>query len=423
MTARGPTVRELGDNSDETKRRGDGHRAADEAPSGDGAVAAADAEHAHRHRQPDRRDLRARGHRRDDPGDGPAADQGLRGRLRPDVLRPGLHEHGLVPFGDHLHRRRGRHPRSTAAIPIEQLCEQSSYLEVAYLLVFGELPTKPQLERWVFDVTHHTFVHEDIKNLFETFRYDAHPMGMLLSGVGALSTFYPDAKHIDDPEERYMAAIRLIAKVPTLAAFAYRHNMGLPTSIPTTTSTTPGNFLSMLFKKTEVKYEPDPRLERGARRALHPPRRPRAELLDQRRARRRLLAGRPLLGRRRRRRRALRAAPRRRQRGGAADAAADRVGREHPRLPRGRQEPRGAADGLRPPRLQELRPAGADHPAAHGRGVRGDRVQPAGRDRAASSRSGRSTTSTSPRASSTRTSTSTRGSSTRRCRSRPRCSR
>src|SRR5581483_8859803 len=86
--------------------------------------------------------------------------------------------------------------------PIEQLCEQSSYLEVAYLLVFGELPTEAQLERWVFDVTHHTFVHEDIKNLFETFRYDAHPMGMLLSGVGALSTFYPDAKHIDDPEER-----------------------------------------------------------------------------------------------------------------------------------------------------------------------------------------------------------------------------
>src|SRR5688500_18529160 len=103
-------------------------------------------------------------------------------------------------------------------IPIEQLCEQSTYLEVAYLLVFGELPTEAQLERWTHDVTHHTFVHEDIKNLFETFRYDAHPMRMLLSGVGALSTFYPSAKQIDDEEERYMAAIRLIAKVPTLAA-------------------------------------------------------------------------------------------------------------------------------------------------------------------------------------------------------------
>src|SRR3954469_14087198 len=109
-------------------------------------------------------------------------------------------------------------------IPIEQLCEKSTYLEVAFLLVYGELPTEAQLERWIFDITHHTFVHEDIKQHLEGFRYDAHPMGMLLSSVGALSTFYPDAKQIDDPEERYMAAIRLIAKVPTLAAFAYSHN-------------------------------------------------------------------------------------------------------------------------------------------------------------------------------------------------------
>src|SRR5215211_3297063 len=148
-------------------------------------------------------------------------------------------------------------------IPIEQLCEHSSYLEVAYLLIFGELPTAPQLERWTFDVTHHTFVHEDIKHLFETFRYDAHPMGMLLAGVGALSTFYPDAKHIDDPEERYMAAIRMIAKIPTLAAFAYRHNMGLPYVYPDNDLSYPGNFLSMMFKKTEMKYEPDPRLEKA----------------------------------------------------------------------------------------------------------------------------------------------------------------
>jgi citrate synthase len=147
--------------------------------------------------------------------------------------------------------------------PIEQLCEHSSYLEVAYLLVFGELPTEAQLERWVFDVTHHTFVHEDIKQFLQGFRYDAHPMGMLLAGVGALSTFYPDAKHIDDPEERYMAAIRMIAKVPTLAAFAYRHNMGLPYVYPDNDLSYPGNFLSMMFKKTEANYEPDPRLERA----------------------------------------------------------------------------------------------------------------------------------------------------------------
>jgi citrate synthase len=144
---------------------------------------------------------------------------------------------------------------------IEQLCERSSYLEVAYLLIFGELPTQPQLERWVYDVTHHTFVHEDIKKFLEGFRYDAHPMGMLLASVGALSTFYPDAKRIDDPEERYMAAIRMIAKMPTLAAFAYRHNMGLPYVYPDNDLSYPGNFLSMMFKKTETQYEPDARLE------------------------------------------------------------------------------------------------------------------------------------------------------------------
>jgi citrate synthase len=148
-------------------------------------------------------------------------------------------------------------------IPIEQLCEKSSYLEVAFLLVYGELPTEAQLERWVFDITHHTFVHEDIKQHLEGFRYDAHPMGMLLSSVGALSTFYPDAKQIDDPEERYMAAIRLIAKVPTLAAFAYSHNRGLPYVYPDNDLTYPENFLSMMFKKTEVKYEPDPRLAKA----------------------------------------------------------------------------------------------------------------------------------------------------------------
>ena len=179
----------------------------------------------------------------------------------------------------------------------------------------------------MFDVTHHTFVHEDIKQFLEGFRYDAHPMGMLLAGVGALSTFYPDAKHIDDPEERYMAAIRLIAKVPTLAAFAYRHNMGLPYVYPDNDLSYAGNFLSMMFKKTEAKYEPDPRLRARPGRAVHPPRRSRAELLDQRGARGRLLAGGSVLRGRRRRRGALRPASRRGQRGRAADAAPDRVAR------------------------------------------------------------------------------------------------
>jgi citrate synthase len=147
--------------------------------------------------------------------------------------------------------------------PIEQLCEQSTYLEVAYLLVYGELPTQTQLELWIHDITHHTFVHEDIKKFLEGFRYDAHPMGMLLASVGALSTFYPDAKKLDDPEERYLATIRLIAKMPTMAAFAYRHNMGLPYNYPDNDLTYPENFLGMLFRMTEARYQPDERLARA----------------------------------------------------------------------------------------------------------------------------------------------------------------
>ncbi len=146
---------------------------------------------------------------------------------------------------------------------IESLCQNSSFLEVAYLLIWGKLPTQAQLERWTFDITHHTFVHEDLKHLFEGFRYDAHPMGMLLSGVGALSTFYPDAKQIKDEEERYMAAVRLIAKVPTLAAFSYRHNMGLPYVYPDNDLSFAENFLSMVFRKTEAKHIPKPELAKA----------------------------------------------------------------------------------------------------------------------------------------------------------------
>ena len=148
-------------------------------------------------------------------------------------------------------------------IPIEQLCEHSSYLEVAYLLVHGELPTKDALDYWVHMITHHTYVHENIKKSMEGFRYDAHPMSMLLSTVGALSTFYPAAKDLESENEKYMAIVRLIAKMPTLAAFAYRHNLGLPYVYPDNDLWYTGNFLSMLYKMTEVKYEPDPRLERA----------------------------------------------------------------------------------------------------------------------------------------------------------------
>jgi citrate synthase len=147
--------------------------------------------------------------------------------------------------------------------PIEQLCEHSSYLEVAYLLIKGELPTSAQLEEWVHEVTIHTFVHENVKDFMQGFRYDAHPMGMLVASVGALSTFYPDANQIKDEGVRDIQIIRLLAKMPTLAAFAFRHNMGQPYVYPDNDLGYAGNFLSMMYKMTELKYQPDPRLEKA----------------------------------------------------------------------------------------------------------------------------------------------------------------
>jgi citrate synthase len=147
--------------------------------------------------------------------------------------------------------------------PIEQLAERSTYLEVAYLLVHGELPTRAQLDEWTHEITIHTFVHENVKAFMQGFRHDAHPMGMLLGSVGALSTFYPDANEIKDADARYLQIIRLIAKMPTLAAFAFRHSRGQPYVYPDNELAYPGNFLAMLYKMTELKYEPDPRLERA----------------------------------------------------------------------------------------------------------------------------------------------------------------
>jgi citrate synthase len=145
--------------------------------------------------------------------------------------------------------------------PIEQLAENSNYLEVAYLLIHGELPTQSQLDNWEHEITIHTFVHENVKEFMQGFRYDAHPMGMLLASVGALSTFYPEAVSIKDPETRYLQVIRLLAKMPTLAAFSYRHNRGMPYVYPDNDLSYAGNFLSMIYKIAELKYEPDPRLE------------------------------------------------------------------------------------------------------------------------------------------------------------------
>ena len=144
--------------------------------------------------------------------------------------------------------------------PIEQLAESSTYLEVAYLLIHGELPTQAQHEEWVHEITFHTFVHENLKSLMQGFRYDAHPMGMLLSSVAALSTFYPEARAISDEEIRHEQMVRMIAKMPTLGAWSFRHAQGKPYIYPDNELTYTENFLSMLFKMSEHTYEPDERL-------------------------------------------------------------------------------------------------------------------------------------------------------------------
>lgn len=147
--------------------------------------------------------------------------------------------------------------------PIEELAKKSNFLEVAYLLIHGELPNKSEYNSWVHDITHHTYVHENIRKLMDGFRYDAHPMGMLLATVGALSTFYPDAKDIFDTDVQKLEIRRLIAKTPTIAGFSYRHIMGLPYVYPDNELSYAGNFLSMMFKMTETKYEPNPAIEKA----------------------------------------------------------------------------------------------------------------------------------------------------------------
>lgn len=147
--------------------------------------------------------------------------------------------------------------------PIEELAEKSTYLETAYLILHGELPTNAQLEDWTYHVTHHTFIHESIKKFLDGFHYDAHPMGMIISAVAALSTFYPDAKNIFDEDSRRKQTWRLIGKMPTLAAFTYRHSLGMPYAYPDNELSYPGNFLNMLFRTTELKYRPNPTLERA----------------------------------------------------------------------------------------------------------------------------------------------------------------
>jgi len=147
--------------------------------------------------------------------------------------------------------------------PIEQLAEHSTYLESAYLVLNGELPTEAELREWTREVTNHTLIHESIKKFMDGFHYDAHPMGILVSTVAALSTFYPEARNVQDAETRRHQIVRLIAKMPTIAAFAYRHRMGLPYAYPDNELSFTGNFLSMMYRMTESRYHPEPVLERA----------------------------------------------------------------------------------------------------------------------------------------------------------------
>jgi len=167
--------------------------------------------------------------------------------------------------------------------PIDELAEKSDYLEVAYLLLFGELPTATQYEQWRERITLHTMLHTNIAKLMEAFRHDAHPMGMYISTLGALSTFYPAAKEIFSEESRRLQTVRLVAKVPTIAAYAYRHSVGRPYNQPDNDLSYAGNFLNMLFRMTELRYKPHPGVRHSPRgrpehrsqgRSLHP-RRPR----------------------------------------------------------------------------------------------------------------------------------------------------
>ena len=146
---------------------------------------------------------------------------------------------------------------------IEALCAHSTFLEVAYLLIYGDLPRVAQLEQWKREVSTHKFVHENIKSFLRGFRYDAQPMAMLAASVGALSSFYPDASEVHDQQARGRQVVRLLAKMPTLAAFAFRHVLGQPYVYPEDDLTYAGNLLSMMFRMSELKYDPDPRMERA----------------------------------------------------------------------------------------------------------------------------------------------------------------
>ena len=235
--------------------------------------------------------------------------------------------------------------------PIEVLAERCTFLEVTYLLLFGELPTEKELSAWVYNITHHTMLHETTKKFMEGFRYSSHPMAMFVSTIAALSSVYPDAKNIHDPANRLHQITRLIGKVPSIAAMSYRHNVGFPYVYPDNDLSYTENFMNMLWKMVEPKYVANPALGAGARHSLYSARRPRTELQHQRHALGQQLAGRSVFiggvsclcagG----------AAARRRERRSAEDARRDRLEGSRASLHQARQGRADQADGLRAPHL------------------------------------------------------------------------
>ncbi len=356
-----------------------------------------------------RRGVRAPDHRRHRPRQRPRQDRQVRRRPGPRRLRPGLHQHRLHPQRRHATSTARRASWSTAATRSSSWPRSPRYLEVAYLLIHGELPTKEQHDQWVHEITFHTFVHENLKSPAAGLPLRRAPHGhAAVERRRACRRSTPRPATSSDAQIRHDQIVRMIAKMPTLGAWSFRHAQGKPYVYPDNDLSYTENFLSMLFKMSEHEVRPRPAPGQGPRGAVHPARRPRAELLDQRGPLGRLEPGRPVLGRQRRHRGPLRPAARWRQRGRPQDAQAHQATEQRPGVHRGRQERRRASHGLRSPRLQELRPARHDHQEGRRRRLRGHRGQPAARDRRRSWRRSRSRTSTSSSASSTRTSTSTR---------------
>ena len=299
------------------------------------------------------------------------------------VLRPRLHDHGGVLVGHHRARRRRRHPAlprlpDRAAGRARRPTSRSPTCSST-----ASCPTPSSTTRWRHEITYHTFIHENMRKRFmEGFHYDAHPMGMLVSAVAALSTFYLDAKDIDDPDIRHKQIVRLIAKMPTIAACSYRFSEGMPFVWPDNTKGFTENFLKMMFEPWEHVPWQDPVLAQAldVLFILHADHEQNCSTTAMRVVG--LVARRPVHVDRGGHRRALRPPPRRRQRGGHPHAHRDRLDRQRRRL---RQEREGghrrAAPGLRPPRLQELRPPGEDHQADRRRRLRRHRQEPAARHR------------------------------------------